>query len=314
MTQTGVMLGNFLLLGRLARGGTGDVYLARKLPEGGVSALKFLRADMGTAESLARFHHERRLAPLLTHPNLCRGLDVGEVMGVPYLSLEYVAGVPLWRLQQRLTEMRRVLPPAVAFHVARAVLSGLQFAHDLADDGRPLGVVHRDISPQNILLGFDGSTKLIDFGLARSAWSTEEQGTAVHGTLAYMAPEQAAGESVDARADQYALAVVLYELLVGERFWGGLTNDQIMMLRARGKYRPAGAGALSPGVAAVLGRALADRVDQRFPSCAAFAHALGDVVSGTTDAGGLVGTMRAVLADEMKQRQDAAAKMLAVSA
>ena len=313
MTQTGVLLGDFLLLGRLARGGTGDVYLARKLPETDVVALKFLRADVGTADSLLRFRHEQRLALLFHHHHLCRGRHAGDVRGVPYLSMEYVAGVSLWRLQQRLAEMRRVLPPMVALHMARAVLSALSYAHHLAADGQPLAVVHRDVSPQNILIGFDGAVKLIDFGLARSAWltSASEHSTAVHGTLAYMAPEQAAGEVVDARADQYALAVVLYELLAGERFWGGLTNDQIMLMRARGKHRPAGMGALPPAVAALLERALADRADQRFATCSDFARELGEAAADTTDAGMLVMTLRAVLADEMKAREAALARMLA---
>jgi eukaryotic-like serine/threonine-protein kinase len=312
VTQTGVLLGNFKLLGRLARGGTGDVYLVRD-HKGVVSALKFLRSDVGTGDSIARFHHERKIAPLLAHNHLCRGLEAGDVMGVPYLSLEYIAGVPLWRLQQRLTEMRRVLPTPVAVTIARAVLSGLAFAHELVVEGKPLGLVHRDVSPQNILIGCDGSVKLIDFGLARSAWLPMEQSSAVHGTLAYMSPEQAAGEPIDARTDQYAVAVILYELLVGERFWGGLTNDQIMMRRAKGRYRPTGFGALDPALASVLERALADRADHRYPSCSAFARALGDVVVETTDAGSLVMTMRAVLADEMRTREEAVRKMLAAN-
>lgn len=312
MTQTGVLLGNFTLLGRLARGGTGDVYLVRDHKKV-VSALKFLRPDVGSPESIARFHHERRIAPLLAHHHLCRGLDAGEVMGVPYLSLEYIAGVPLWRLQQRLGEMRRVLPLPVAVTIVRAILSGLAFAHELVVDGKPLAIVHRDVSPQNILIGFAGTVKLIDFGLARSAWLPPEASSAIHGTLAYMAPEQAAGEPVDARADQYSLAVVLYELLVGERFWGGLNNDQIVVRRAKGRYRPTGFGALDPALAAVLARALSDRADQRFPSCSAFARALGDVVVETTDAGNLVMVMRAVLADEMRTREEAVRRMLAAS-
>ncbi|HEY8431247.1 MAG TPA: protein kinase [Sandaracinaceae bacterium] len=188
----------------LGRGGMGAVYRVhdRKLDE--VVALKLL--TLATDRAVDRFLREVRLARRVTHPNVARTHDLGEHEGVHFLTMEYVRGKPL----DRVLEEQERLDPARAAHVAEQIAAGLEAAH-------AAGVVHRDLKPANVLIGEDGRVVLTDFGIARATrvdTRTHDTGALI-GTPHYMAPEQVLGKPVDARADIYALGLILYELLTG---------------------------------------------------------------------------------------------------
>jgi serine/threonine-protein kinase len=180
--------------------------------------LEHLRGDPGVAASLQR---EARIGGKLRHPNLVAVLDAGMHDGYDYLVLEYIQGTSLRELMQTETGGQvRTLPLAVGLGIVIDIARGLHDAHQLSDDrGEALGLVHRDISPANVLLGLDGSVKLADFGIAKETRVATLSGS-MHGTVTYMAPEQCRGHAFDRRADIWALGVILYELVTRQRlFW-----------------------------------------------------------------------------------------------
>jgi serine/threonine-protein kinase len=198
--------GRYRILTLLGRGGMGEVYRAMDLTLGQSVALKFLPEEAATNQRLLeRFHGEVRVARLVSHPNVCRVYDIGQIEGMPFISMEYVDGEDLSSL---LTRIGR-LPTDKAVETARRLCSGLAAAHDR-------GVIHRDLKPQNIMINKRGEVVIMDFGLA--AIASELNGAeARYGTPAYMSPEQLKGTGVTAKSDVYALGLVLYELFTGKR-------------------------------------------------------------------------------------------------
>lgn len=204
--MTASVAGRYEVERTLGRGGMATVYLARDGTLQRRVALKVLAEDLsGDGAFRARFLREARLAARLAHPNVVRVFDAGETDGRPYIVMEYVPGETVAALLER----RGQLSPAEAVDVALQACAGLQHVHDR-------GLVHRDVKPQNLLVGDDGCVKLADLGIARAAESTRltMHGT-ILGTAAYLSPEQAAGEEVTPAVDVYSLGAVLYELLTG---------------------------------------------------------------------------------------------------
>ncbi len=203
----GTMLANrYRVIGLLGRGGMGEVYRANDLKLGQPVALKFLPES--TARSphiLERFHAEVRIARQVSHPNVCRVYDIGELDGAPFISMEYIDGEDLDSLLHRIGR----LSADKAIEMARSLCSGLSAAHDK-------GVLHRDLKPSNIMIDSRGQVVIMDFGLAALAGEIAE-GEIRSGTPAYMAPEQLAGKEVSIRSDIYALGLVLYEMVTGRR-------------------------------------------------------------------------------------------------
>jgi serine/threonine protein kinase len=196
----------YRILGLLGRGGMGEVYRATDLRLSQQVALKFLpESTASDPDILARFHNEVRIARQVSHPNVCRVYDIGEVDGQPYISMEYVDGENLSALLRRIGR----LPNDTALEMARKLCAGLAAAHDK-------GVLHRDLKPANIMIDGRGQVLIMDFGLA--ALADQVAGAEVrNGTPAYMAPEQLAGKEVSERSDIYALGLVLYEVFTGQR-------------------------------------------------------------------------------------------------
>jgi serine/threonine-protein kinase len=213
--------GRYILLAPLAQGGMGEVCLALAGSVSGAERLcvvKTIRADLlGDPEFVGRFMDEGRVVCALNHPNLAQMLEVGIEQGTPFLAMEYVAGEDLDRVLQ--AARRREVQLSLDFVVTcvAAVLEGLEYAHAATSlDGRPLRLVHRDISPQNVRASWDGYVKVLDFGTARAAVrQVETAAGVVYGKPGYMAPEQARAETLDARTDLYALGIVAWELLAG---------------------------------------------------------------------------------------------------
>src|SRR5262249_2489915 len=157
-----------------------------------------------------------KIAATLAHPNIAQIFDVGEEEGVLYLAMEYVHGKDLRAFSKRLKDKGERMPLGVALYIVQQVGRALHHAYTTVDlNGRQLKAIHRDISPHNILIGFDGTVKLVDFGVATSATTHQGDPLTVAGKHNYMSPEQLQGQPLDARSDLFALGVVLYELLAG---------------------------------------------------------------------------------------------------
>lgn len=272
--------GPYLIVETLARGGMGEVHLAR-IRDGAADSwcvLKKLRSELSRdRQAVGRFVDEARIAVTLHHPNICRTFDVGRVGDEHYLAMEYVAGRDLRALLARSTQ--QPLPAQAAIHVVLKVLVAVGYAHQHThpQTGEALHIVHRDVSPHNVMVGFDGVVKLIDFGLAASRLKIEKtEPDVVLGKMAYMSPEQARGEDVDARADIFAAGVMLYELLVGERFYGRLPAGDVWRLAGQGGFRPAGLGHLDEALVVIIDRALQPAA-HRYSTCAEMQAALVEV-------------------------------------
>jgi len=279
----GQEFGKYLLLDRIAVGGMSEIYLARMTAAAGVTKQvvikKILPSFAGNPAFVSMFINEARIAAGLSHGNISQVFDFGEVDGEYYLALEWVHGQPLSKVLRRARDKDLpVLPVPLALQVATEMLRGLAYAHNRLDEsGRPLNIVHRDVSPQNVLLGYEGQVKLVDFGIARArlASSGETEATAAQGKYLYFAPEQALGRELDARADIFAAGVVLYELLCGQLPWQG-ERMEVLQRIARGDFSPPRAvnPGLPPELERILLTAMAVERERRYPSAEAFGEAL----------------------------------------
>ena len=289
--------GDFTLRKVLGRGGMGMVWLATRRARG-VSdveqpcVVKTLRSS-DDPEYERRFIDEARLLVLIAHKNICAVFDAGCVEGQYYLAMEHIDGHDLKRVAALAEQSGTPLPPGVVVYVVSQVLEALDAAHRMRHPttNEPLKIVHRDVSPQNVMLAHDGRVKLIDFGLALSTQKVEKTApSVVMGKLAYMAPEQARGEPIDARADQFAAGILLYEMLANARYYEGLSVDDMWRKSGAGGHVPLRLAQLPEGLRAIVLRATAARADKRYPSCAAMAEALAawasdhDDVAGPADA------------------------------
>src|SRR5882724_4538940 len=221
--------GRYRIIALLGRGGMGEVYRATDLTLGQSVALKFLPEEASKNQRLLeRFHGEVRVARLVSHPNVCRVYDIGEVEGMPFISMEYIAGEDLASLLMRIGR----LPADKAVETARKLCAGLAAAHDR-------GVIHRDLKPQNIMMNKRGEVVIMDFGLAAIADQLSGP-EARNGTPAYMSPEQLKGTEVTSRSDIYALGLLLYELFTGKRPYEGKSARQLIALQEAGQYASMG--------------------------------------------------------------------------
>lgn len=244
-----VPFGSYALLERLAMGGMAEVFLAR--PEGQdrlVAVKRILPNIAADDEFIAMFIDEAKIAGQLSHPNIAQIIDIGKISGSYFIAMEYVSGHDLRALWDRTRETAREnndeirgLPLGLTCHIVKKLAEGLDFAHRRRDaKGRPLGIIHRDVSPQNILISYDGDLKIIDFGIAKAANRIVKTQTGIlKGKFAYMAPEQARGEPIDHRSDIFAIGVVLYELLTGERAFKGDTDFALLEKVRRVEVVPA---------------------------------------------------------------------------
>ena len=215
----GVPFGNYRLQRRLARGGMAEVFLARLIGVEGFErrvAIKRILPHLSESDEFrAMFLDEARLAAQLTHPNIVHIYDFGKADDYYFIAMEYVDGVDIGRLIRRAKE--RPVPFEVAARIFADVCAGLHFAHNASDPmGRKLDVVHRDVTPQNVLVSWDGVVKLVDFGIAKAAFAAgRTRPGVVKGKYAYMSPEQVEGRSLDGRSDLFAAGICLYELVTG---------------------------------------------------------------------------------------------------
>jgi serine/threonine protein kinase len=218
-------LGRYALYGEIAAGGMATVHLARLLGPVGFArtvAIKRLHPHLAKdPEFVAMFLEEARLAARVRHPNVVATLDVVSDDGELFLVMEYVAGESLSRLVRKARERGEHVPPRYVIGIMSGALEGLHSAHDAkSEKGQPLGLVHRDVSPQNVHVGVDGVPRLLDFGIAKATNRVQETRTdQIKGKVAYMSPEQLAKGAIDRRADVYSASVVLWETLTGQRLF-----------------------------------------------------------------------------------------------
>jgi eukaryotic-like serine/threonine-protein kinase len=279
----GVQIGNYELLSELAAGGMATVYIARHVGAAGFERLVVVkrvhRHLVRDPEFHDMFRDEARVASLIRHPNVVSVADVVESEGELFLVMEYVESVALMTLQRAvILEEKTRLEPAVAARIVADTLAGLHAAHEAVDmRGASLEVVHRDVSPQNIVIGVDGQSRIIDFGIAKAAhrFSATRSGS-VKGKLGYMAPEQARGLSIDRRTDIFAAGVVLHEVLTGKRLFSGDNEiDTLRRLTEQVVQNPSLLVAEIPNALYhVVQRALERDPAERFQTAVAFLEAL----------------------------------------
>lgn len=284
-----VIAGKYTLLRRLGHGGMAEVFLAKQMSEGGFEKLVVLKRILPHLASGPEFVHmfldEARVAADLRHPNIVTIVDVGRVADTLFMVMEFLHGQDVRKVQRKVAAFGQMIPFAHACQMVIDAAAGLHYAHTKHDlNGKALSIVHRDVSPQNILVTFEGSTKIVDFGIAKAAGQSTHTSTGVlKGKYTYMSPEQAQGEVVDARTDQFALGIVLWELLTMRRLFKRDTEGQTLEAIIDGNVpRPRRFREDCPSaVEDVVMTALARDKSKRFRDCEALAMALEDALAAS---------------------------------
>ncbi|MBI2391582.1 MAG: protein kinase [Deltaproteobacteria bacterium] len=280
-------VGKYRFLVELGSGGMGDVFLAvAQGPRGfhKLQVIKRLRPELAQdPEFLAMFLNEARIAARLNHPNLVQTNEVSEHEDEYFIAMEYLEGQSLYAITKRVIATKQRFPLAMHLHVLAEACVGLHYAHELVDfDGTPLGLVHRDCSPQNVIVTYEGEVKVLDFGIAKAADSATITRTGVlKGKVPYMAPEQLEGARVDRRADVFSVGAMLWEAATGTRLWKGFNDIQIANRLQLGQvprpreYDPT----IDPKLDVLVMKALAPRADDRFQSAAELHAAIDQYVT-----------------------------------
>ncbi len=229
--------GRYFLLDQIAQGGMAEIYRARLASADGAGRLmviKRIQAGYGAnAEFLQMFKSEIKVTMGFNHPNIVQLYDFGEEQQQPYIAMELVDGKSLRQFMQRFSENKQTFPVELATHIIEQAASGLHYAHSFKDkiSGEPLNIVHRDISPQNILISFEGNVKVIDFGIAKATTNVEStRAGVIKGKPSYLSPEQISGETLDGRSDIFALGAVLWEILTGKKLFAGENDLAVLKL------------------------------------------------------------------------------------
>ncbi len=257
-----------------------EVYLGRSRGAEGTHKLvvlkRILPAHTQSARMKQMFVDEARLTMRLNHPNIVQVFDFAESSDGYLLCMEYVEGLDLGRLAASARAKGSRIPPWVGAYIVMEAARGLHCAHERkGEDGAPLEIVHRDVSPQNVLISYEGGVKVADFGIASAKTLSEEQGI-LKGKFAYMAPEQARGEKVDRRTDIWALGIVLHEVLTGKQLYSGLVGDEVLQLARKGEVEAPSVWAsdVPAELDAIVVRALQKRPEDRFATARDMAGAI----------------------------------------
>ena len=314
--MAGATLGKYQLVAELGRGGMADVFLAVARGKVGLGftklvVIKRLREHLANdADFVAMLVDEARIAARLNHPNVVAMLEIDEVDGEYFLAMEYLDGQPLRRILQRAAD-GTAFTKQMQYAIISDVLSGLHHAHELTDyDGTPLKVVHRDVTPHNVFVTYDGQAKVVDFGIAKAVGrASETRHGIIKGKVPYMAPEQAAGMVVDRRADIFSVGVMLWEAAVGARMWQDVNEVDVLRSLIRGNIPSSPREAdqtVSPEIDAICKKALAHKLEDRYATAAEFQTDLDAVIAagggrpGARDIGKVISDAFADKRDETK--------------
>jgi len=283
------VVGRYALYDVIASGGMATVHIGRLLGVAGFArsvAVKRLHPHLASdPEFVAMFVDEARLAARVRHPNVVQTLDVTAVDGELFLVMDYVHGEPLTQLLRLVRKAGEQMPLTICVHVMCGVLEGLHAAHEAKSErGEPLGLVHRDVSPQNIIVGVDGIARVLDFGVAKALGRIQSSDDgSLKGKIPYMSPEQIRGGRVDRTSDVYTSAVVLFELLTGRRVFTGVNEGEVLMKVLNGDVPPlADTRQVPAALEAVIRRGLRQDPTERFATAHEMALALEKTVSLVT--------------------------------
>jgi serine/threonine-protein kinase len=282
-----LLAGRYRLLATLGRGGMADVYLGAAAGPAGFNKLVVIKRLRGGSDDLGlveMFLDEARLAARLNHPNIVHTYEVDASPDGYLLVMEYLEGQSMRRMAKALRARDGRFDPVLAAHLISEVLEGLQYVHEMRDyDGSPLGIVHRDVSPQNLFVTYDGTVKVLDFGIAKGALNvTDTQSGVLKGKVSYMAPEQINGDAVDRRADIFSAGVVLWELLTGEKLFKGDVVETLRSVMSSPIRPPSSlARGIDPELDRIVMTALARFPSERFHTALDMNKALSALVRGT---------------------------------
>jgi len=265
-------LGSYVLLEKVATGGMAELYKAKKVGIEGFErllAIKRILPHLSSDEEFIRmFIAEAKLAAQLMHKNIAQIYDFGKSEENYFIAMEYVRGKDLKAILKKISAERRKMPVAVAVFIAKEVTAALDYAHKQKDDsGRELNIIHRDISPQNILISYDGDVKIVDFGIAKASTHSKTTTGRLKGKLSYMSPEQASGKPLDRRSDIFSLGVVVYEMLTGRKLFQGDSEISTLEMIKKAKVDPLPSAInmdLPEGLEAKVLRALAREASERY--------------------------------------------------
>lgn len=266
--------GKYILLDRVAVGGMAEVFRAKLTGEKGFEKLivikKMLPHMAEDPEMVTHFIDEAKLAALLQHDNIIHVYDFGEIEGSYFIAMEYLFGKDLKSILDKSSKMNQPVNLENSLFIALKICEGLEYAHNLSDlHGASLNIVHRDISPQNIFITYDGKIKTIDFGIAKTTTqSTKTRVGIIKGKVAYMSPEQAEGKRIDRRSDVFAVGILLYEMITRKEMYEGETM-QVLNKAINAQYEPPEnqTPGLPPKVYEILHRALNKNLEKRYQSC-----------------------------------------------
>lgn len=267
-------LGRYELVRRIAVGGMGEIYLARMRGAAGFEKRVIIKTILPhlaeEEEFVEKFLDEGRIVVQLTHGNIVPVFDMGQEGGEYFIAMEYLPGRDLREILKRLQAEKRRMPVSLALMIVMEVCKGLAYAHRKVDDrGAPLELVHRDVSPSNILVSREGDVRIIDFGIARATGRSSRTASGrIQGKFSYMSPEQASGKAVDPRSDIFSTGIVLYELLTGHRPFDGDSDLETLDRVRAGVCDPVTTlcPELPEQIDAILARAMALRPEDRYPS------------------------------------------------
>lgn len=264
--------GKYTLIDRLAVGGMAEIFLARQEGVEGFEktiVIKRIRPHLSKQMTFVRmFLNEAKLAAQLNHPNVVQIYDLGKIADSYFIAMEYIFGRDMRRVIPKADSLGIPFPMVYALKIASSVCEGLYYAHQKTDlHGGPLNIVHRDVTPENIFVSFDGTVKMLDFGIAKAANQIEQtRAGEIKGKLSYMSPEQCSGRPLDCRSDLFSLGVVLYEWVTGFKLFTGESEVAILKSITEGKiYKPSYFKADIPeAVEAILMKALEKDRDKRY--------------------------------------------------
>ncbi|MBJ6761943.1 protein kinase [Myxococcaceae bacterium JPH2] len=268
--------GKYRLIDRIAVGGMAEIFLAHQTDKQGRETpvvIKRIRPHLSKHAAFVKmFLNEARLASQLNHPNIVQIHDLGKIAESHFIAMEYVSGRDMRRVVPKAESLGIPFPMVYALKIASCVCAGLHYAHQKVDlYGNPLNIVHRDVTPENIVVSFDGSVKVLDFGIAKATTQVEQTRTGeIKGKLSYLSPEQCLGRPVDCRSDIFSLGTVLYEWLTGFKLFTGETDVAVMRSITEGKiYAPSYFREdLPERVEAILMKALDRDRDRRYATAA----------------------------------------------
>jgi serine/threonine protein kinase len=279
--------GKYELIERVARGGMAEIYKARVRGAAGfekVVAIKKLHPHLSEdSEMVNSLKDEARLVSNMFHPNICQVYDLGQEADSYYIAMEYIYGKDVSTIVRQELKNGSAIPLDVSLYIIRQTLAGMDYAHRMADPstGTPLNIIHRDISPQNIIVSYSGAVKIIDFGIAKAAESIHHtQAGVIKGKFKYMAPEHAQGKPIDHRIDIFAVGVMLYEFMLGESHSKGASEAELIVKAQLANFQPIDelVADLPFGLADAISKALSGNPDNRFPSARVFNGVLENIV------------------------------------